>query len=481
MIGLLRSGAVTMVSWASACVVLIALIRLGQSGQDVANLSGMAILAAEQRGTIADVLTTYPPLPLWLSLPFALIAPPSVPAAALAAGLLAALFGMALYGGLRRRGFPRTDAVVVALLIAFNPFALYALAAGPGPMLLMLGMLMLAFGLFGLASGETAASDAMLTAVALALLALAHPLGLMLVFAALPGLALAAPPGIMSRTPGSLFLVLLFPVVFMLGSFAYVRWILGAGPLEFLSAATGVVQAGERGEPMRLGLFALQMAPALVLAAPLPIAFVIWSRKRTAQLFPALGLISVVVLAGVLQILLRGHADLALLLAMILPVVGACAAHAALQRTWLILLLLLAGLVGGWTISLTPGMVGSQPLLSLNLQPAPPHKRGDRLGAALCGKAGVLIDTGAYPDLVQLCGTARGIIAAGEAEYDLQLLSHRLTSPFILVAGPEARSDIDRVSNAFPDLYDRGARGYVLIYNAAGWRLYARLSGQPVS
>ena len=41
----------------------------------------------------------------------------------------------------------------------------------------------------------------------------------------------------------------------------------------------------------------------------------------------------------------------------------------------------------------------------------------------------------------------------------------------------------DRLNKAFPLLYRRGAAGYHLIYDNAGWRLFARTEtapGQPV-
>jgi hypothetical protein len=474
-------GKIVLLFWGLAFLVLAALQNFGHLEQDVANLSGKAILAAEQRGAIADFITVYPPLPLLLSLPFALLAPPGVPAASLASGLVAALFGAMLHAGLLRRGAGRQDALAITLLILLNPFALYALAAGPGPMLLMLGMLMLAFGLFGMAGGETAVSDAMMTALALALLALAHPYGLILVLASLPGLALAAPPGIMARTPGSLFLILLFPVVFALASFIYTRWVLGTDPLQFLNVALGALQPGERGQPLPVGLFLAAALPSLILIAPPVLAFLVWSRGRKSQLLPALALTGTVILAGVGQIVLRGHIDMALAMAMILPASGVCAAQAVRDRNWQMLLLPLIGVGGAWAVSLAPAVLsGRSSWLPAHIV-TPPAKKADRLGAALCGKSGVLVDTDAYPGVVQLCGTAKGIVAAGEAEFDLQLLSRRLTSPFILVADTVDGSETDRIAHSFPELYARGAEGYQLIHDAAGWRLYARRPARPVS
>jgi hypothetical protein len=37
----------------------------------------------------------------------------------------------------------------------------------------------------------------------------------------------------------------------------------------------------------------------------------------------------------------------------------------------------------------------------------------------------------------------------------------------------------DRLNKAFPLLYGRGAAGYQLIYDNAGWRLFARTRSAP--
>lgn len=463
---------------AAALAAVIAIDALGYVEYEVASLSGKAIMAAELRGRIEDVVTYYPPLPLFLSLPFAFFSPSVIPPAMLAAALLSGLFGAALYYGFRGQGVPRWAAFAGALLLAFNPFSLYALSAGPSAMLLMVALLMLGFGLFGMA-GDAAAPDAMMTALALTLLAFAHPFGLLLVLASLPALALAAPPAILARTPGSLFLIFLFPVGFALFSFAYTRWALGAEPLTFLHTAFRAVPSAEGALPVRLSRYVLETLPALILVAPLLLAFPFWTKNRPSHLLPAAGLAGLVLLAGMLQVLLQGHAETALVLATGLAAAGVCATRAARERAGGVLLLLCLGVMGA---SLTvAGMAYRRGELSWPPAAALAPAGLDALGAAVCGKKGVLIDTGAHPRLVQLCGSARGLVVAGEPEFNIQIQSRRLTSPYVLVGPFAVAAELDRVAHTFPNLYEHGADGYARIHDGAGWRLYVRTGQIPTS
>jgi hypothetical protein len=463
---------------AAALAAVIAILALGYTEYEVAALSGKAIMAAELRGRIEDVVTFYPPLPLLLSLPFAYLSPATIPPALLAAALLSGLFAASLYYGFRGQGVSRWAAFAGALLLVLNPFSLYALSAGPSAMLLMVALLMLGFGLFGMA-GDAAAPDAMMTALALTLLAFAHPFGLLLVLASLPALALAAPPAILARTPGSMFLIFLFPVAFALFSFAYTRWALGAEPLTFLHAAFRAVPSPEEALPVRLSRYLLEVVPSLILTAPLLLAFPFWTKNRPSQLLPAAGLIGVVLFAGMLQVLLQGHADTALLLAAGLAAAGVCATRAARERAGTVLLLLCLGIVGASLAA--AGMAYRKGVLSWPLATAQAPAGANPLSAALCGKKGVLIDTAAHPGIVQLCGTAKGLVVAGEPDFNIQIQSRRLTSPYVLVGPFAVAAELDRVAHSFPNLYEHGADGYARIHDGAGWRLYVRTEQTPTS
>jgi hypothetical protein len=463
---------------AAALAAVIAFQAFGYTEYEVAALSGKAIMAAELRGRIEDVMTFYPPLPLFLSLPFAYFPSSSIPPAMLAAVLLSGLFAASLYYGFRGQGVSRWTAFAGALLLVLNPFSLYALSAGPSAMLLMAALLMLGFGLFGMA-GEAAAPDAMMTGLALTLVAFSHPFGLVLVLASLPALALAAPPAILARTPGSLFLIFLFPVAFALFSFSYTRWALGAEPLTFLQAAFRAVPTPEGTLSVRLSRYLLEVVPSLIVTAPLLIAFPFWTKNRPSQFLPAAGLIGMVLLAGILQVLLQGHADTPLLLAAGLTAAGVCATGAARERAGAVLLLLCLGVLGGSLAA--AGMAYRKGELSWPLAAAQTPGGANALGAALCGKKGVLVDTAAHPGIVQLCGTAEGLVVAGEPDFNIQVQSRRLTSPYVLVGPFVVAAELDRVAHTFPSLYEHGADGYARIHDGAGWRLYVRTEPTPTS
>ena len=453
-------------------LALIAIDAAGGGAPDLARIAGRAVMAAEQRSRIEDVIAAYPPLPLVLSLPFAFLAAGKVNAAGIATALLAGAMATVLYYRLRTQPVDVSIAFAVTALVVVNPFTVQALVAGPETMLLMMAMLMLGAGLFGFA-GEASAPDMMLISTALALMAFAHPSGCILVMASLPALAFAAPPSLLVAAPVGLFLMMLFPVVFSLLSFAYTRWALGIEPFAFLDAVISAPRAREGGEPMGLVSYALLFLPALLLAAPLLPAFAIWAWRRPPELRPALALIGMVVLAGALQALLRGRVDLSLLLALSLIAAAVCAAQMARERPALVTALMAAGWGGAMVVAAKTADRDGAAFASARTQPMPAA-----LARALCPLKGVLVDTHADPELVQLCGTARGFSVAGEADFDLQLQSRRLTSPFVLVGTDTASTQLGLLAHAFPDLWRHGAAGYRLIFDQGGWRLYAR---QPLA
>jgi hypothetical protein len=297
------------------------------------------------------------------------------------------------------------------------------------------------------------------------------------VLASLPALALAAPPAMLARTPGSIFLLLLFPVAFALFSFAYTRWALGAEPLSFLHAAFRSIPTPEGALPLRMSQYVLEAVPALVLTAPLLIAFPFWSRNRPSHLLPAIGLTGAVLFAGVLQVLLQGNAHIALVLMSGVAVAAVCASRAARERAGVALLFLCLGIAGASLVVAGAAWRKGE----LSWPPARMQAAASPLGTALCGKRGVLLDTAAHPGLVQLCGTAERLVVAGEPEFNLQIQSRRLTSPFVLVGPFEMTAELDRIAHTFPDLYEHGADGYTRIHDGAGWRLYARTGQVPTS
>jgi hypothetical protein len=106
------------------------------------------------------------------------------------------------------------------------------------------------------------------------------------------------------------------------------------------------------------------------------------------------------------------------------------------------------------------------------------------LGNATVGRDGILVDTLNAPAVVLGRGRARGLLSPSDEAFTLGILFSRIDTPFVAVPDPLIGTGAqDRLNKAFPLLYRRGATGYHLIYDNAGWRLFARTEtalGQPV-
>jgi hypothetical protein len=146
-----------------------------------------------------------------------------------------------------------------------------------------------------------------------------------------------------------------------------------------------------------------------------------------------------------------------------------------------VMLLLLLGMAGASLAMAAPAYMRGELSWPPAISPAAKQTSHHVLGAALCGRKGVLVDTATHPGLVELCGTAKGLVVAGEPEFALQIQSRRLTSPFVIVGPFTMAAELDRVAHTFPDLYEHGAEGYARIYDGAGLRLYARIAPEPAS
>jgi hypothetical protein len=462
-----------------AGLALMALQLRNGVSYETAQLSGQAILAAEQRSRFEDVLSVYPLLPLLISLPFTFLPDIGLPPASLAALLLAGLVGAGMHRALVAQGMASWTALGIAALLMLNPVSLYALGVGPGAVMLMIGVLLMGRGLFGIADKGTV-SDIMTTALALVLMASAHPFGLILALASPPGLVLTSPRSLFARSPGGVLLVLLFPFLFGLFSFAYTRWALGAEPFAFFNAATGVSRPLESGAAVGLQAFLPGFLASLALTAPLPLALLIWKRRDAAMLRPAIALMVTVALAGALLVAFRGRADMPLLLAVGLAAAAACTREIACERPFAVLALLFTGWIWGGALVgshlLSPK--ASRQLASRHPELAP----AEAMAPAVCGRRGVMADTHAHPRLAQICGTAAGFITTGDPDFEIQLQSRRITGPYVLVPESRFASEFDVIAHNFPDLYRHGAPGYALIHDQAGWRLYARIEQkQPIS
>jgi hypothetical protein len=143
--------------------------------------------------------------------------------------------------------------------------------------------------------------------------------------------------------------------------------------------------------------------------------------------------------------------------------------------------IVLATLVLGWFGGLA-GLAMTDPSGTANVAIALEGRHVDaertaaiNLGNATIGRDGVLVDTQNAPAVVLGRRGARGLLSPSDEAFTLGILFSRIDTPFVAVPDPQIGIGAqDRLNKAFPLLYRRGAEGYRLIYENAGWRLFAR-------
>ncbi|MCW7545616.1 hypothetical protein N7I30_17600 [Aurantimonas litoralis] len=476
MIAALRLLAIWAVFFLVCLAALLWTAAHGYVSSGVLASSGQAILAAEGRDSFGAVATAYPPLPYLLSLGTALVGDPSQLPALTAAALAGGLFAVVVASSLGSAGIGRATTAIITLLLVANPLFLRALADGPGLVLLVTSVFMFAAGFIGLRADGTA-SNVMTLAFALALMAFSHPYGIALALAALPLLALASAPHLIERTPGSLYLSLLFPLGFAFLAFAYVGQVFADAPWAFLGTLAAPFDVYAL--PQTPGQAALRMIGGLVVCAPVLIFATVRAGRNPALFVPMIALLSLPILGFALSGLLGARFDPTVALA---PVLGLAAAFTIFasgnsRRMMRTSLFLAAGLVGSvfWLADNPTADTAAWRDAALGRSEAAPTPLG-QLAGFLASRSEILVDANAYPELVALRGTGAGLVVPGSTRFELDLLAARLQTRFVAVRDPAADIVVrDRINQAFPRLFRNGARDYGLVYHFEGWRVYERL------
>ncbi|MGN7982705.1 hypothetical protein ACTJKF_16120 [Burkholderia sp. 22313] len=390
---------------------------------------GEVVLYGDGKGSYREFTTTYPPIAFALNVltgvsirEFTSLPPPLV-----AAALLAALLVAAWASALRAAGYGGWWSLVLTVLVCVHPFFLYPATLGVGAVLLLVAVYWYATAYWA-SRVHGRITDFMNLAFALAFTAFVHPLGALICVLTLPFLVLALPPDLIARSAPNSMLVLLFPLLFALGSFAYENALFEDGATPFLRNLLGHVWAaapvdGDTRTPSVLpGIAALLVALAVVALRRWPAA----SRSR-----------------------------------------GAVAA------------LLLAGVALGWSVSL-PWRSG-EPARWREAAMGTPVTVGQNAGVAALGRylatrTDVLIDAPAHPEVLAARGSARGLVTPTDDAFMLTTFTHQIHSRFIAVPDPDRPGmlDDDLLAQTFPKLYAQGMRGYRLTYDANGWRVYER-------
>jgi hypothetical protein len=454
---------------------------------DAVTLWANAIAAGDGEMPIGRIVAAYPTIPFLATTLMEFVTPLGTPTPVLlTAGVLALLAGVWLVG-FRHAGLSLVAAAAAALLLALHPALLRAAIAGPADMILAAFLFLLGGALYALRA-RSSAPEVMAVALALLGLAFSHPMGAALACAAIPVLIFAVRPEMLAGSVSNLLIALVFPTVFCVGAFSYLSWVFPGHGWSFLMApaeglatwAVGFSQLFGRGLTGSLALdAAIMVAIALVLAAPLVPAAIVWIYRRRPLVAPAL-VIVVMSIAGTWLAVATGLFGDPAALAVMPPILAAIIVirvPLVRERLAVALLLLVFGWVGG-----IAGLAIVDPRGATNVRVAIEGRGVDRerlaaisLGRATLGRDDVLVDTYNAPAIVLGRGRARGLLSPSDEAFTLGVLFSRLDAPFVAVPDPQIGIGVqDRLNKAFPLLYRRGAPGYRLIYDNANWRLFAR-------
>ncbi len=474
-------------------------VRAGLVGDDAVALWATSIAAGDGGLSIGQVAAAYPTLPFLASTLIDLVTPSGTPAPALLAAAIAGGLAAAWFVSLQACGLSVPLAGAATALLVLHPGLLRAAVAGPAEILLAVFLYLTGAALFDLRV-RSGVSEVMAVGLGLVGLAFSHPIGAALACAATPFLIFAVRPALAANSALNVVSTLVFPTIFAASSFAYVSWVFpGAGWSFLVAPAEGVstwTAAFTRGSGAILtGAIALDaaiaMALALMLGAPVAGLAMIRVFRRRPLLVPMLVTSAATITAAALAVATRMFGD-----PVALTVAPAVLAALAVSRVpdargpaTTLIALLAAGWVGG-TLGLAlidpriapraENALAAAEGLVRGTEPTAGVDGGERaaaldLGGAIIGRDGVLVDSINAPAVVVGRGRAAGLVSPANEEFALSILTSSIRTPFVAVPDPQVGAGAqDRLNKAFPQLHQRGAQGYRLIYSNAQWRLYAR-------
>jgi len=452
--------------------------ELGFWPGSIATLSGRAILSAAGKVELAPQLAAFPPVPyLLLFLAEWIARPLGLSAVGLASGVLAGGLLAIYLVALRRAGYPWFAVAMLALLFALNPLVLHAVARGPQTMLLLWGVWMVGMGMFGFRA--TSGVNALLSlSLGLALMALTSERGLAVALASVPFLLLAVPPDLRQRAYGSVYLVLLFPLIFAVLFMVAVSAMLLGGPFAFITPDM-LQMARWSDRPLWLVLAAGMTA--VLGSAAIGVGLIVRSGRRRPVQAATAALLGTAGLAVVLSALL-GLAESAL---HALTVVAAATAVFSVHwprephRTARVTLLLALGFAvsASFIAADQRGRADARGTL-LGLAQREHGPGALALGRWLRGVDGVMLHGLAHPEVVAARGSAGGLLTSTTPAFQVSLLSQRIFADHVVARVHRPGNSDDAISRAMPDLYRQGPPGYRLAYDSDGWRVWSRHSAQ---
>jgi membrane protein XagC len=443
------------------------------------DLWGRAMLANGGLISTGTMVTSYPPLryvaAMGLDAMFPTIGRTNV---ALLSALLGGGLATSWFAAFRVRKFGVARAALVTLLLVANPLFLRTVAEGGGFVVLQVGVWVLALGMLNLRRAHRV-NDTILVAIALCIIAFSHPFGLAVTFAALPFLALVIPSEQLDKSPLSVFLMLLFPVLFSIAGFLYVNWVFTNDPFNFI--ATTSRDSASIGFPG--GGFATNGAIGTVLAAggilaACPVGVMMWvrTRKQVPLHLALLALGGTLLAATVLASGFGIAPDLSLTVGLAVAVAAACVAMwpRGAERSRTILLALIGGVIGGGIVVAIDrsGETARWRDAMLGHAVGPPNSELARLGRTLRGENDILFDAISAPIVVAERGSVAGITSASSESFQMKVLLRDFDDNVLVVRSSRSSVGSDRLGRALPTLFDDGMPGYRLLFDGTTWRAY---------
>lgn len=448
-------------------------VGAGNSGSE-SMLIGRALLGASGKMDVGEMIAAYPPLgilPL-ITLHDVLGLDGLTTSRILSAALVGGLAG-AWFESFVRGGYSAWSALLLTLLLAFNPLFLHAVSEGPDTALTLWGTWAFAIGIFSLRH-RGSVNDVMLCSAALALLAFSGPVGAVFAAASLPFLAMAVPGDIRRGNYADVYLVLLFPVLFGFGGFILVNWMMLHDPFAFLRDLE-MAHVWDTGD---WSAVALEIV-STVACVPILLALFILSRGRRSIQASAFALLGTAMLATVAAIRTGAGGSITAALAPVVPIAAAAAMRLPLHeaRVRHAALLLALGMAGAGSIMLAESRAWPRQLPEsspIDADQVIARAAEQEAGRFLAGRTGVLMDAQSHPRLIAARGSARGLVTDTDVAFTLSILRRRIETSAVVVQAPDPSRNADLINRTFPDLYSQGVPGFRLAYDRGGWRVWER-------
>lgn len=433
----------------------------------------------------------YPHGPFYALIPFHLASPLDSAAAPYFVSVLFAAGLLALWNHhLTIGGFGRWLRWLLICLVMLHPALLWSATSGSHMAISLFMFYLLYIACLRMLSEEDTHSFILL-GIVLALFFFVDSAAFFLFLALVPLLAIIAPRRLLLEAPWSVYVIIATPLAVMVVAWIFLNWMFHGSPWQFLteprSGFLGGRQLIEEIAWLRTygGSWMMPSAVALIytLVAYPAIALLLAQtahgnpRRQRALIILLFHPVIAVGLATSGIVLEHPMHIISLVIAGLMAEITTLESRRKHAMKWLILMLML-GVSGGWAVFLhapTPEMQRWADALTRQSD-VPLHSGDIALGHWLAEhRAPTLIDNNSGYRVIVALSDARDLVLPFSDEFKLQLRRRR---PDIeLVAVPDPRSPHgarDAINLRYPQLYERGFEGWLIVYDHDGWRVWQR-------